>query len=326
MENKWCVVSIPPWRPAVARKAASTCYTALTRNWIVTDEGNAVGKTRALFAAVGTCMSKSQSTLKMCIDRNDKEVVERFMNWNLVFVIEFHFYSLLVLMPFDLWALCFFTFSWVHCTCRWFADGSLDYIRFMDKFFGSLECILRNKLQEWVRKSLHWKGQQKGINFQHPWLDETWMKPALADRTAAIVLRSVSWWLWFFHAVTALEMMLWKCLPWVSSNRFWEVVPCRVVWSRWSLDDFLPEVPTGTGASWKARLWMAQNQARNMEHVTQLNSLKSTLLSHAFYCASGVWKRSNLWDMSFLHRNYSQQFFKKRVVLHSLLFVVPLIV
>lgn len=76
--------------------------------------------------------------------------------------------------------------------------------------------------------------------------------------------------------------MLWKCLPWVSSCRFWGGVPrrvCRVkVWSWGSLGDFLPEVPTGTGASWKTRLWMAQNQARNMEHVTQLNSLKSTLL------------------------------------------------
>jgi len=49
----------------VARKAASasTCYTALTRNRVVTDEGNAVGETRALFAAVATCMSKYNEDL-----------------------------------------------------------------------------------------------------------------------------------------------------------------------------------------------------------------------------------------------------------------------
>eukprot|EP00434_Breviolum_minutum_P041994 symbB.v1.2.037364.t1/scaffold5497.1/size26436/4 len=47
------------------QKAASTstCYTALTRNRVVTDEGNAVGETRALFAAVGTCMSKYNEDL-----------------------------------------------------------------------------------------------------------------------------------------------------------------------------------------------------------------------------------------------------------------------
>ena len=111
--------------------------------------------------------------------------------------------------------------------------------------------------------------------------------------------------------------MLWKCLPWVSSCSFWGGVPCRVcrvkVWSCRSLSDFLPEVPTGTGASWKTRLWMAQNQARNMEHVTQLNSLKSTLLVRC------------LKEVQFM-RHAIPRFFK-RVVLHCLLCatVVPLI-
>ena len=122
-----------------------------------------------------------------------------------------------MLMCLDLWAPCFFTFSFVHCTWRWFADGSLDPCTKTLVHWNA--SILRSKLQEGVPKSLQWKGQQaKGINFnsieKHPcgssvlstgtslaWWNVNWMNCnlrllvpcALGVRRAAIVLRSVSW-------------------------------------------------------------------------------------------------------------------------------------